>query len=112
LLLLLNVFLLIAGALLDPTCILIIFSPVLAPLVKSFGINEIHFGIVMILNVMIGNLTPPLGGIMFVTCKVAEVKMSDFLRECWPFICWLVAALLIVTYVPQTVTWLPSLFMK
>jgi tripartite ATP-independent transporter DctM subunit len=112
LLLILNIFLLIAGTLLDPTCILIIFTPVLVPLVKSFGINEIHFGIVMILNVMIGNLTPPLGGIMFVTCRVAEVKMSDFLRECWPFICLLVIALLIVTYVPQTVTWLPSLFMK
>jgi tripartite ATP-independent transporter DctM subunit len=112
LLLILNLFLLIAGTLLDPTCILIIFTPVLVPLVKSFGINEIHFGIVMILNVMLGNLTPPLGGIMFVTCRVAEVKMSDFLRECWPFICLLVIALLIVTYVPQTVTWLPSLFMK
>jgi tripartite ATP-independent transporter DctM subunit len=112
LLLLLNIFLLIAGTLLDPTCILIIFTPVLAPLVQSFGINEIHFGIIMILNVMIGQLTPPLGGIMFVTCRVAEVNMSDFLKECWPFICWLVAALLIVTYVPQTVTWLPGLFMK
>jgi tripartite ATP-independent transporter DctM subunit len=112
LLLILNLFLLIAGTLLDPTCILLIFTPVLVPLVKAFGINEIHFGIVMILNVMIGNLTPPLGGIMFVTCKVAGVKMSEFLKECWPFICWLIIALIVVTYVPQTVTWLPSLFMK
>lgn len=112
LLFMINIFLLIAGTLLDPTCIIIIFTPVLVPLVKSFGINEIHFGIVMILNVMIGNLTPPLGGIMFVTCRVAEIKMSEFLKECWPFICLLIVALLIVTYVPQTVTWLPSLFMK
>jgi tripartite ATP-independent transporter DctM subunit len=112
LLLVLNVFLLIAGTLLDPLCILIIFTPVLVPLIKSFGINDIHFGIVMILNVMIGNLTPPLGGLMFVTCRVADVKMNEFLKESWPFIGWLVIALLIVTYVPQTVTWLPSLFMK
>jgi tripartite ATP-independent transporter DctM subunit len=112
LLLMINIFLLIVGTLLDPTCSLIIFAPVLTPLVKSFGINEIHFGIVMILNLMIGGLTPPLGGIMFVTCKVAEVTMKDFLKECWPFIGWLVIALLIVTYVPQTVTWLPGLFMK
>jgi tripartite ATP-independent transporter DctM subunit len=111
-LLLLNILLLIAGCLLDPICSIILLSPILVPLVKSFGINEIHFGIVMILNLMIGMITPPMGGVMFITCKIAEIKMKDFLKECWPFMILLVVALMIVTYVPQTVLWLPSLFMK
>jgi tripartite ATP-independent transporter DctM subunit len=112
LLLILNIFLLIIGCLLDPTCSIILFTPILVPLVKSFGINEIHFGIVMILNLMIGMITPPMGGLLFVTCKVAELKLVEVLKEVWPFIIWLIVALIIVTYVPQTVLWLPSLFMK
>jgi tripartite ATP-independent transporter DctM subunit len=112
LLLYLNVFLLIVGCLLDPICSLILLTPILVPLVQSFGINELHFGIVMIFNLMIGMLTPPMGGLLFITCKIAEVSMKDILKEVWPFIVWLVIALIIVTYVPQTVLWLPSLFMK
>jgi tripartite ATP-independent transporter DctM subunit len=108
----LNVFLLIVGCLLDPICSLILLTPILVPLVQSFGINELHFGIVMILNLMIGMLTPPMGGLMFVTCKIAEVSMKEFVKVVWPFIVWLVISLIIVTYVPQTVLWLPSLFMK
>jgi tripartite ATP-independent transporter DctM subunit len=112
LLLIINILLLIAGCLLDPICCLILFTPVLVPLIKSFGINEIHFGIVMILNLMIGMLTPPMGGLLFITCRVAELKLVELLKEVWPFIIWLVISLGIVTYVPQTVLWFPSLFMK
>jgi tripartite ATP-independent transporter DctM subunit len=112
LLLIINILLLIAGCLLDPICALILFTPILMPLVKSFGINDVHFGIVMILNLMIGMITPPMGGLLFVTCRVAELKLTDLLKEMWPFIIWLVIALIIVTYVPQTVLWLPSLVMK
>jgi tripartite ATP-independent transporter DctM subunit len=108
----LNIFLLIAGCLLDPICSIILFTPILVPLIKSFGINEIHFGIVMILNLMIGMITPPMGGLLFVTCRVARITLNDILKECWPFIVWLIIALMIVTYVPQTVLWLPSLFMN
>jgi tripartite ATP-independent transporter DctM subunit len=112
LLLVLNIFLLIVGCLLDPTCSLILFTPILVPLVQSFGIDPIHFGIVMILNLMIGLLTPPMGALLFVTGKVAEISMMDLLKEVWPFFIWLLIALLIVTFVPQTVLWLPSLFIK
>jgi tripartite ATP-independent transporter DctM subunit len=112
LLLVLNVFLLIAGCLLDSTCSIILFTPILVPLVQSYGIDPIHFGIVMILNLMIGLCTPPMGGVLFVTCKVAKLKMVDLLKECWPFIGLLIVALIIVTFLPQTVLWLPSLFMK
>jgi tripartite ATP-independent transporter DctM subunit len=111
-LLLLNILLLIAGCLLDPNCCIILFTPILVPLIKSFGINEVHFGIIIILNLMIGLCTPPMGGLLFVTCKVAEVSMREILKECWPFLILLVMALMIVTYVPQTVLWLPSLFIK
>jgi tripartite ATP-independent transporter DctM subunit len=112
LLIIINVLLLIAGSLIDSTCNIILFTPILMPLVKSFGINEIHFGVVMILNLMIGTLTPPMGAISFITCRVAGIKLVDFLKELWPFMILLVVALMIVTYVPQTVTWLPSLFIK
>jgi tripartite ATP-independent transporter DctM subunit len=112
LLLVLNIFLLIVGCLLDPTCAQFLLVPILVPLVQSFGIDPVHFGVVMILNLMLGLLTPPMGGLLFVTCKVAELKLMDLLKEVWPFIIMLIIALGIVTYVPQTVLWLPSLFMK
>jgi tripartite ATP-independent transporter DctM subunit len=112
LLMLLNIFLLIVGCLLDPICSLILFTPILVPLVQAYGIDPIHFGVVMVLNLMIGNLTPPMGGLLFITGRVAEVKVMDLLKELWPFLIWLVIALLIVTYVPQTVLWLPDLFLK
>jgi tripartite ATP-independent transporter DctM subunit len=111
-LLVLNIFLLIIGCLLSPTCSLILFTPILVPLVQSYGIDPIHFGIVMVLNLMIGLLTPPMGSLLFVTGKVAEINMTDLLKEVWPFLIGLVLALMVVTYVPQTVTWLPSLFIK
>jgi C4-dicarboxylate transporter DctM subunit len=112
LLLVINLFLLIAGCLLDPTCCIILLTPILVPLVQSYGIDPVHFGIIMILNLMIGLCTPPMGGLLFVTCKVANLKLVELLKEIWPFLVWLVTALIIVTYVPQTVTWLPGLFMK
>jgi tripartite ATP-independent transporter DctM subunit len=112
LLLFLNIFLLILGCLLDPTCIIILTTPILVPLVMSFGIDPIHFGIVMILNLMLGNLTPPMGGLLFVTCEVAGIRMPELLKECWPFMLWLFVALLIITFVPQTVLWFPGLIIK
>jgi tripartite ATP-independent transporter DctM subunit len=111
-LLLINIFLLIVGCFLDTSASIILLPPILVPLVQSYGIDPVHFGIVMILNLMIGGLTPPMGGLLFITCKVAGLKLGDLLKEVWPFIIWLAIALIIVTYVPQTVLWLPSLFMK
>jgi tripartite ATP-independent transporter DctM subunit len=112
LLLIINIFLLIAGCLLDGTVCIILFTPVLVPLVKAFGIDEVHFGVIMVLNLMIGMLTPPMGSLLFVTCKVAGLKLVEILKEVWPFIIWLIIALITVTCVPQTVTWLPGLFIK
>lgn len=112
LLLVINIFLLIVGCLLDSNCSIILLAPILLPLVKAFGINEVHFGVIMVFNLMLGLLTPPMGAVLFVTCKVAKLSLKELLKEVWPFIVWLLAALMIVTYVPLTVTWLPSLFIK
>jgi tripartite ATP-independent transporter DctM subunit len=111
-LLLINILLLIAGCFLDTGCSIILLSPVLLPLTQSFGIDPVHFGVVMVLNLMIGGLTPPMGLLLFIVGKVAKVKMTDIIKEVWPFIMLLVGALIIVTFVPQTVLWLPNLFMK
>jgi tripartite ATP-independent transporter DctM subunit len=112
LLLLINIFLLIVGCILDNVPALLLLTPILVPLIQSYGIDPIHFGVIMVLNLMIGLCTPPMGGILFITCKVARIKLVDLLKESWPYIIWLIVALFIVTYVPQTVLWLPSLFMK
>jgi tripartite ATP-independent transporter DctM subunit len=112
LLLVLNIFLLIVGCFMGPNSAIILLTPILVPLVQKFGIDLVHFGIIMILNLMIGLITPPMGSVLFVTCKVAKIKLADLLKELWPSIIWLLAALMIVTYIPQTVTWLPSLFIN
>jgi tripartite ATP-independent transporter DctM subunit len=112
LLLLINIFLLFIGCFMGPISAIILLTPILVPLGKTFGINEIHMGIVVIFNLTIGMLTPPMGTVLFVTCKVAEIKLIDLLKELWPFIIGLVTALLIVTYIPETVMWLPNLFIK
>jgi tripartite ATP-independent transporter DctM subunit len=112
LLLYINIFLLFVGCILDNIPAMIIFTPILLPLAKSFGIDEVHFGVIMVFNLMIGLLTPPLGGLLFVTCKVADLRLKELLKDVWPFIIWLLVALMIITYVPQTVLWLPSLFIK
>jgi tripartite ATP-independent transporter DctM subunit len=111
-LLVLNIFLLFVGCLLDNIPAIMLFAPVLVPLVQSYGIDPIHFGVIMVLNLMIGLLTPPFGGLLFITCRVAEINLFSILKEVWPMIISLIVALLIVTFVPQTVLWLPNLFIK
>jgi tripartite ATP-independent transporter DctM subunit len=111
-LLLINIFLLIVGCLLDNIPAIMLLAPVLVPLVQSYGIDPIHFGVIMVLNLMVGLLTPPLGGLLFITCRVAEIDLISILKEVWPMIISLFVALFIVTYVPQTVLWLPNLFIK
>jgi tripartite ATP-independent transporter DctM subunit len=99
-LLLLNVLLLVVGMFMETLAIIIILVPILLPLLNSLGIDLVHFGIVMIFNLLIGQLTPPLGVLMFVSCSIARVRMGTFLVEVWPFIVALVGALLVITLVP------------
>ncbi|MEO0368097.1 MAG: TRAP transporter large permease [Pseudomonadota bacterium] len=105
-----NVLLLALGMFIEGGAALIIVAPLLVPVAVALGIDPVHFGMIMIVNIMIGGVTPPFGSMMFTTCSVTKVPLSDFMREIWPFIVALLFALLIVTYVPALVLFLPQLF--
>lgn len=108
-LLLLNVLLLVLGTFMETLAIIIILLPILLPLLNSLDINLVHFGIVMIINLLIGQMTPPLGVLMFVSCAIARVRMGAFLKEVWPFLIGLIIALLIITLVPALTLTLPAI---
>lgn len=104
-----NFFLLAIGMFIEGGAALIIAAPLLVPVAIALGIDPIHFGMIMIVNIMIGGVTPPFGSMMFTTCSVTKVPISAFMREIWPFILALLASLLIVTYLPSLVMFLPNL---
>ena len=109
-LLLINVLLLVTGMLIEGTALLILLAPILVPVVVEMGIDPVHFGIVMLLNLTLGGLTPPLGTLMFVACSVTKVSIAKFSREAVPFLVVLIAVLLLLTYVPQISLMLPTLW--
>jgi len=101
--------LLLLGAVLEPTSALVISVPILLPVAVQFGVDPVHFGIVVILNLMIGLLTPPIGGVLYVLSSVTGTTVTDVFRGVAPFLIPLLAVLILVTFVPGTVTWLPGL---
>ncbi len=109
-LLVINVILLVLGTFMDMAPMVIISTPVLLPVVKAFGIDPVHFGVVMILNAGIGLNTPPVGTVLFVGCAVGGISIREAMRTIWPFFGASVAVLLAVTYIPALSLWLPSLF--
>jgi len=111
-LLLLNVILLVLGMFLDATAILIIVVPVLVPVFAALGLDPVHMGVMVVMNLMIGMVTPPFGLVMYVVCNILKVTITDFTREVWPFLLALVAILLTITYVPELVLFLPNLAMR
>jgi tripartite ATP-independent transporter DctM subunit len=104
-----NVFLLLIGMFLEGGAALIILTPLLVPVALALGIDPIHFGMIMIVNIMIGGVTPPFGTLMFTTCSITKVPIGSFMREIWPFIIALIFALIVVTYAPALVLFLPGL---
>ena len=110
-LLVLNVILLVLGCFLETLSLMILLVPVLMPLIKTLGIDPVHFGVMFTLNLMIGLITPPVGMSMFITCRIAGIQVAEFAREIWPFVIALVAVLLVVTYFPSVVLFLPNLVM-
>lgn len=112
LLFLLNILLLFLGCVMEGNAIIIILVPVLLPLLKQFNIDLIHFGVVLTLNMMIGLISPPVGMNLFVVSRVADISLSEIIRELMPFLVALLILLIIVTYVPQFPLWLPSLIIK
>jgi tripartite ATP-independent transporter DctM subunit len=107
-LLLVNVFLLIVGCFMETIAAITILVPVLLPVALKLGIDPVHFGLIMVLNLMIGLLTPPVGMVLYVLARVANISFEETVKAVWPFIIPLLAVLLIITVFPQTVLWLPN----
>jgi C4-dicarboxylate transporter DctM subunit len=108
--LLMNILLLIVGCFIDGASALIIFTPVLMPLVNQLGIDPIYFGVVICVNLMIGTITPPVGVCLYVACGISQVRLDQISRAVIPFLLVEIAVLLLITYVPGIIMFLPSLF--
>src|SRR4051794_32828825 len=108
-LLILNVALLIMGMFVETIAIMIILVPILLPLLATLHIDLVHFGVVLLVNLVIGQLTPPVGVLLFVAMTIARVSMGQILREVWPFVVGLTVALVLITYIPAISLALPRL---
>jgi tripartite ATP-independent transporter DctM subunit len=106
-LLLINVLLLVLGCLLDMAPSILICTPILLPVVVKFGVDPVHFGMIMLLNLGIGLCHPPVGSILFVGCAVGRVTIEQVVREIWPFYAVMFIVLMLVTYIPSLSLWLP-----
>lgn len=110
-LLLINLFLLVVGMLMESLSALTLLTPILVPIAMSYGIDPVHFGIVMILNLMIGMLTPPVGMVLFVLSRMTPVPFEKICKAMVPFIAMCLVALVIIALFPPVVTFLPNLLM-
>ena len=106
-LLMMNVIMLFIGCIMDPTPAILIFAPIFLPVVQKFGYNVVHFGVIMVFNLCIGTITPPVGPILFTGCKIANQKIENVFFTLIPYFVVLSIALMLVTFVPELSTWLP-----
>ena len=109
-LLMINIVLLVLGTFMDMSPLIIITTPIFLPVVAAFGVDPVHFGVIMILNLGIGLNTPPLGPVQFVAAAVARISIWEAMRSVWPFYLAGLIVLMLVTYVPALSLWLPSVF--
>lgn len=107
----LNVIMLVLGTIMDMSAIILVATPILLPVATSIGIDPVHFGAIMILNLGIGLITPPVGGTLFVGSAVSGVPIERLVKTLLPFFAVMIAVLLLITYVPGLVMWLPNLMM-
>jgi TRAP-type C4-dicarboxylate transport system permease large subunit len=108
-LLLINILLLALGTFMDLAPMLLICTPILLPMMIKLGVDPVHFGMVMLINLGIGLITPPVGPTLFVGCAIGKVTIEQVSKELWPFYGAMCMALLIITYVPAISLWLPGL---
>jgi tripartite ATP-independent transporter DctM subunit len=108
-LILVNILLLLLGCVLEGTAILLIIVPVFIPTAQALGIDMVHFGVVVVVNIMLGLVTPPYGLLLFIMTNISGAPVKDIIRDALPFIFWMVACLAIITFVPDLVLWLPRL---
>lgn len=112
LLLILNVLLLVLGTLLEPIPVILLVTPILFPLIEEAGIDPIHFGVIMVINLCLGLITPPIGLLQFITAGIARVSVGEVVRESWVFLFGLIACLVLLVLIPDLVLWLPGLFFE
>ncbi len=108
-LMMINIMLLVLGCLMDMAPLILICTPILLPIITKLGVDPVHFGIIMIVNLGIGLLTPPVGSVLFVGCAIGKVTIEEVTRSIWPFYIVMFVVLMLVTYVPGITLWLPSL---
>lgn len=108
-LLIINVVVFLLGTVMEPVPLMVLVGPMLMPVVARYGIDPVHFGVVFVLNVVIGVVTPPIGTNMFISCSIARCSMAEFSREVIPFLIALVALLFVITYIPEITLFLPRL---
>jgi TRAP-type C4-dicarboxylate transport system permease large subunit len=84
--------------------------PIMIPTARALGLDMVHFGVVVVINVMIGLVTPPFGLLLFIVANMTKQPLAAIVRECVPFIIAAIVVLAIVTFVPQTILWLPKMF--
>jgi len=109
-LLIVNIFLLIVGCLMETAAALIMLVPILAPIAASYGIDPLHFGFVVVMNLVIGLITPPVGVVLFVVGGLANISMERVVRAVWPHLIWQLVVLALVTYFPELSLWVPRMF--
>jgi len=108
-LLLVNVLLLLLGCLLEGTTILLVIVPVLIPTAEALGIDMVHFGVVVVVNIMLGLITPPYGLLLFIMTNISGAPLRHIVRDALPFLFAMIAVLALITFVPEVVLWLPRL---
>ncbi|WP_447893655.1 TRAP transporter large permease [Vreelandella sp. GE22] len=108
-LILINIILLLIGTFMDVTPAVLIFTPIFLPVVSEFGMSPVHFGVVLIVNLCIGNITPPGGSALYVGSTVAKVKMEEVIKPLLPFYAAVIAVLMLITFLPFISEWLPRL---
>ena len=108
LLLLINIIFLILGMFIDTMCITLVFIPMVLPLVNQLGIDLVHFGVVIVLNMMIGLSTPPFGMLLFIVSGISGTPLPNIIKEIFPMLLVLILVLLIITYIPEIVLFLPN----
>ena len=92
----------------DITPAVLIFTPIFLPIVTGFGMDPVHFGIMMVMNLCIGNITPPVGSALFAGVSVAKIELEDAIKPLLPFYAAIILAVLLVTYIPQISLFLPN----
>ena len=108
-LILLNVLMLVLGCLIEMACLILMLTPVILPIWISLGLSPIHLGVVMVLNLGIGLLTPPVGSTLFIGSAISGIKIEKLSKSMIPFYITMFIALIILTYFPQSFMWLPNM---